>query len=151
VYKRQASPYIAALFAFTNPRKYQDIDSAAIYIYIETPTGGKAVQGGHPRIDVRGPKIKTHKKHYLQQSWYTIAVQDKNGVPHIISHEEVFAGKSPGIEEQDVLIKVELPFSERRSVMEYLLKHNISYFSLVQTEEALLRTLAFEELEKNYL
>lgn len=145
-----ASPYIAALFAFF-PRQELAPEDVSIYIYIERPEGGKAVQGGCPRIDVKGPKIRTNTKHYLQQSWYTIAIQDKESEPYIIPHTDVFEGSKPGIIDQDRLVKVDVPYSQRDSVLQYLMEHNVNFFSITQTEEGLLKTLAFEELEQNYL
>jgi len=146
-----ASPYIAALFAFSNRQNPDKVENVSIFVFIEQPEGGKEVQGGAPRIDVQGPNIKTNARHYLQQSWYTVAIQDKTDGPFIVPHQKVFEERRGILTEQDVLVKVDIPYSQRSVAMEYLMTHNISLFSLFQTEEALLQTLAYEILEQHYL
>ena len=49
--------------------------------------------------------------------------------------------------EQDILYKITLPTSERANVLKFLDQFNINEFSLMQTEDSLMRTLAFREIE----
>ena len=142
------SPYIAAFFAFNDEA---NSERCAVFIYIEQPSGVKSYRGSDPRINVFGPYVKTHKRHFLQQSWYSVAVQGALNVPdpvdyskqQIISHEEILKSKK---KDQDIIIKLTLPRSERKSVLNYLNKYNINLFSLFQTEESLLKTIANKEL-----
>jgi len=144
-----ASPYIAALFAFNEPFSNRTESFASIFIYIEKPEGGKAVTGGRSRIEVKGPYARSHPRHYLQQAHYTLSSQKTREGHCFTPHEEVFAleEQSDGITLQDILIKVIIPCSERKKVLEYLQKRNINLYSLMQTEEALVKSVAYQELE----
>lgn len=135
------SPYIAAFFAF---EERISAERAAIYAYIETPTGGKGGTVGSPQITVQGPYVRTHKRHFLQQAWYTIATEIRSGEYFFVSHESVFRKART---DQDVLVKLTIPRSERAEVLRALYGYNITRFSLFQTNEALVRTLAYKEIE----
>ena len=82
----------------------------------------------------------------MQQSWYTVCTRDEAGSQTFACHEDVF-GKSSS--RQDVLIKISIPWSERLNALSYLHEVNIHHFSLFQSEEALMKTLAFKEIEMN--
>ncbi len=58
------SPYIAAFFAFNDFESKKDV---AIFVYIEH-FGTKAGWEKEERITTVSPNIKTHKRHYLQQT-----------------------------------------------------------------------------------
>lgn len=144
------SPYIAAFFAFSEKI---DSEGCSIYVFIEWPEGNKSSFGSNPRINVLGPDIKTHKRHFLQQSWYSIALQKERDLPdlkeyacqNIISHEEIFKSSQ---DDQDLIIKITLPTSERIKVLNYLNKYNINQFSLFQSEESLVKALAYKNLRQ---
>lgn len=135
------SPYIAAFFAFADQ---SPAERASIFAYIESEMGVKSGWVGAPEISVRGPHVRTHKRHFLQQSWYTICTALKDGEYEFRSHEEVIA---KGREDQDILFKITIPRSNRPEVVLTLNDSNINYFSLFQTEEALMRTLALGKIE----
>ena len=138
------SPYIALFFALYEQSK---ADSASIYAYIEMPSGTKGGIGGAPMISVQQPNIKTHKRHFLQQSCYTVATELDQEVKknhRFVAHEQVFRMNYP---DQDVLIKIIFPRNIRREALEILNSYNINQFSLMQTEDALVQTLALEQLE----
>ncbi len=137
------SPYIAAFFAFEDPR---DEEKASIFAYIERPQGTKAGTIGGPRITVKGPYIHAHRRHFLQQSWYSICTQRNNEDYEFIRHERVFDTSD---DNQDVLIKITIPRTERIRALKYLNDYNVNSFSLMQTEDSLAKTLAFKELELN--
>jgi hypothetical protein len=147
------SPSIATFFALAEKA---DADSYSIFIYIEMPKMSKSLSGDEPRIDVCGPYTKTHKRHFLQQSWYTISLVANNpSVPEsdfsnhkFVSHEEIFKISN---EQQDLIIKITLPRSERHGVLVHLNKYNLNHFSLLQSEEALMKTLAFNEIDQRNL
>ncbi len=134
------SPYVAAYFAFTQP----STDRVAIYVYWEDSGCGKSSSSNHPQLVSFGPYVKTHSRHFLQQSQYTISAKFKANEWGFASHEEVFAS---GQEHQDHLWKFTLPSSERKQVLKILDAHNLNTFSLFQNEEALLRTIATREVE----
>ena len=62
-----------------------------------------------------------------------------------IPHENVLAHTSHS---QDVLIKITIPSTERIKMLQALRLMNITQFSLFQTEEGLVRTLAFDTIEQ---
>lgn len=143
------SPYVAAFFAF---RESGDpVERVAIFAYRETSGVGKAGMLGAPSIEVRGPYVRTHRRHFLQQCQYTVCMEFKNSAPfpawHYASHEAVFAvqgGLMMG--GQDQLWKFTLPRSERDRVLAYLDEHNLNAYSLFGSEEALMEMMARREL-----
>lgn len=134
------SPYIAAFFAFA---ERGDADRA-IFAYVELPKGVKASWRGETKIDVWGPYVHTHKRHFLQQSWYSICTREDNGSYVFAGHEDVFRR---GDTRQDKLIKIVIPGTERIKALSGLEEMNINHFSLFQSEDALMRTLAIKEIE----
>ena len=134
------SPYIAAFFAF-NP--IPPHDTTAIFVYRETLWGGKIRDENSPKIIALGPNIKTHKRHHLQQSEYTICTDGNPDDESYWNHEEVFAESKP---EQDVAVKHIIPSTERVKVLRKLDLMNINAYSLFHTEEGLMNTLAIREL-----
>jgi len=141
------SPYIALFFAFA---EQDSAEKASVYAYIETPSGAKSASSGKPQIVVKDPYVTTHKRHYLQQSWYTIAADTDLGKKDyvFVCHEGVFQAKGNRKKDQDILIKINIPRNKRIEVLEYLDVFNINHFSLIQSEESLIRSLAFKEIEK---
>lgn len=135
------SPYIAAFFAFAEKNNAK---KSSIYMYIESLSGNKTGWVGEPQISVRGPYVRTHKRHFLQQSWYTVCSIDQKNTFFFASHEDVFKRGAPG---QDVLFKISIPRSERLTALSYLDNVNINHFSLFQSEDSLVRTLAMKEIE----
>jgi hypothetical protein len=133
------SPYIAAYFAFANPET--TAKRVSIYAFLEYVTGHKVGSKTHPEIMGLGPYIRGHRRHFLQQSQYTICVVH-DGQWEYADHESVFA---KGEENQDFLWKFTLPASERPAVLKQLEMFNITAFSLFGSEESLLRTMALRE------
>jgi len=98
-------------------------------------------------ISVQGPYVRAHRRHFLQQCWYTICAEHgKNGY-QFTSHEDVFASERRLLNE-DVLVKITIPRTERLKMLRDLQSMNITQFSLFQTEEALMRALAFDTIEQ---
>lgn len=137
------SPYIAAFFAFSENVKS---DRVAVFSYIKMQRVRKGGLQIDPRITVEGPYAKTHKRHFLQQSWYTICTKydEKRKSDLFTSHEDVFSKQD---KHQDILLKITIPRSERIKALTYLNEVNINAFSLFQTEEALMKTLWVKEGE----
>jgi hypothetical protein len=136
------SPYVAAFFPFrddplTKPEK------RSIYVYCERPQGIKGVAGGAPTIHPIGPYVRSHRRHFLQQSDYTICGSlDANSGWRFDSHQNVFDHSRPN---QDVLWKFDLPSSERVKVLRLLNDYNLNAFSLFDSEETLLETMWLQE------
>jgi len=145
------SPYIAAYFAFEEPiPKNAMLDSGddrvAVYAYVEMPRSTKVLSAAETRITCIRPHVAAMKQHLWQQSCYTICTKPDNGDHVFICHEDIF---KRGGRRQDLLFKITMPRSERLEALSDLQEMNITRYSLFQTEEALMKTLAFETLEKS--
>jgi FRG domain len=135
------SPYIAAYFAFRHA--HQGAASVSIYAYLEYLEQGKLVSSRSPRIITEGPYIRSHPRHYLQQSEYSFCIDGEADKPHFVCHENVF---SKGKRKQDLLWKFNLPSSERTKVLRVLDRHNLNAYSLFGSEESLMETIANREM-----
>lgn len=133
------SPYIACFFAFSEIGSKNDV---AVFTFLALNEYTKGGCEDSPEIRTISPKIRTHKRHYLQQSVYTICTKKVNEKYHFGNHEEVFT-ENDG--HQDLLIKYTIPISERQKALNRLDLMNINEYSLFQNEESLLKTLASKE------
>ncbi|MBI5428243.1 MAG: FRG domain-containing protein [Nitrospinae bacterium] len=139
------SPYVAAYFAFSKPTL-----AGSVSIYVLFEGSFKLRSSEKPNIYRYGPHIKTHRRHYLQQSEYTTClVHDDKNEWRVANHEEASVYFNPDREETwDFTVKkFNIPSSERLKVLRLLDEYNLNAFSLFQTEEALLDTIAVRELE----
>jgi hypothetical protein len=90
--------------------------------------------------------VKTHTRHFRQQSRYTICCEFREPTGWwFTSHERVFALSQQG-GTQDLLWKITIPASERTKVLSYLDEFNLNAFSLFGSDESLMETLAFRHL-----
>jgi hypothetical protein len=137
------SKYVAAYFAFATPHA----GDVAIYVFCERPTSMKVGSSDEPYIAGLGPYVKTHRRHFLQQSVYTMCgtFEPASGW-RFTSHHAVF---NLGRSDQDVLWKIVIPGSERIKVMTLLDSFNLNSYSLFGSEESLMETLAFRHLDLN--
>ena len=89
-----------------------------------------------------------NRKSTSQQSDYTICASFDLSW-RFDSHQQVFDHSRPG---QNYLWKYNLPSTERIDVLRLLNDHNLSAFSLFDSEEALLETMWFQEyvLKRRY-
>jgi hypothetical protein len=151
------SPNIAAYFAFREPLPYAE--SVSIYAFIECLRSMKSYCSDAPFIKGLGPKVRSHRRHHLQQSEYTICLRnnnarlkdDNNDKWVYASHEEAFRLSEDwcgGEEEyaQDLCWKFNIPATERNRVLKLLNEYNLNAFSLFGTEESLMETLAQRNL-----
>jgi hypothetical protein len=134
------SPYVAAFFAYNQPYS----ERVAIYVYQERVTAVKAQSSAASQILRFGPYVRSHSRHFLQQSEYTIGAKFQYGKWWYTPHEEIFATPSTT---QDQLWKFTMPATERRRVLRLLDAYNLNEFSLFQSEESLLKTIAVRELD----
>ena len=135
------TPYVAAYFAFRNATKGR----VAVYVYLERPDGMKSWSSDETQIHLLGPYVHTHRRHFLQQSAYTacLAFQVGRGW-NFAPHEEVFSRNG---QRQDVLWKFTIPATERTKVLRKLDSYNLNGFSLFESEEALMETMAFRHVD----
>ena len=138
------SPCIAAFFAFRRPIK----DKVSIFVYRKMLNPAKYPKGYssyQPEIYIP-PKqyVRTHRRHFLQQCEYTICVQNMESEWRLVPHERAFRRGIPNI---DVIWQFNLPATERLKVLKLLDRSNLNAFSLFQSEESLMETMAFRELD----
>jgi len=137
------SPYVAAYFAFKDVLQCKE--DVSIYVYLESISGFK-VGGNEPYIYNFGPYVKTDRRHFIQQSRYTVCIIRDNtpdGEWRYPPHEEVFALNN---QNQDVLWKFNIPYSERLKVLKELDNYNINALSLFGSKESLMETMALREI-----
>jgi hypothetical protein len=137
------SPYVAAFFAFQRADP-KDGEFTAIFEYLEDK-GTKNMNLNGANIRLCGPWIGTDKKHFLQQSYYTVCRKGENKTLHYARHDEVFEGREEGQdndEEQDILTRYLIPVSERKRVLQKLRLMNITPYSLFESTENLLELIA---------
>lgn len=135
------SPYVAAYFAFRDI--CSTAQSASIYAYCEYTAGHKGGSSSAPVITGLGPYVRSHRRHFQQQSQYTVCTMHRAGKLCYASHEDVFAR---GDEDQDELWKFNIPSSERNKVLKRLEQYNINAFSLFGSEDSLMETLSIREI-----
>ena len=129
------SPYIASYFAFRDV--YSKAKHVSIFVY-----RGDIMCGGDSSIWILGPSINTSRTHFLQQSEYSICYRRENEKFYFANHEEV----KIDIEDEDVLIRYDIPASERQKVLKNLDSMNITAYSLFGSEPSLMETLALREI-----
>ncbi len=134
------SPYVAAYFAFALPKS----EHVAVFVYQEYAGCGKSGSSDEPQIKSFGPNVRSHSRHFLQQSEYTIGAQFSENGWLYTPHENVFKNKPT---DQDLLWKLTMPATERVKALKILDAHNLNEFSLFQTTESLLSTIACRALE----
>jgi hypothetical protein len=140
------SPYVAAYFAFAKVQAGKDV---AIYIFSETPNNVKSGNAMGPKIISHGGyALKTHERHFRQQSSYTVCVEQEASSKQwkFISHQKVFGLNN---NDQDRLYKITVPSSEHLEVLRVLDRYNLNEHSLFGSEESLMETLAFREIDQN--
>jgi hypothetical protein len=140
------SPYVAAFFAFRDFDRggdYEGPPQRSIYVYCEYPVGTKGGAVGAPCMRAIGPYVRSHPRHFRQQSDYTICgAFDTSSGWRFHPHEQVAGSRG---ERQDALWKLNLPSSEGRRVLRLFDEYNLNAFSLFDTEETLLETMWFRE------
>jgi hypothetical protein len=136
---------VAAFFAFQDATEDCDV---AIYAYNETMV---PVRGGwirEPQINMLGPYVETHRRHYLQQSDYTVCMsetRDKDGrVLRFRKHDEAIRDNPS----DNMIHKYIILGSEKKKVLQKLDEANINAYTLFGSEESLVSMLAYRELAR---
>lgn len=152
------SPFVAAFFAFKRPGTQR----RAVYVFAEKPHNRKGKSSGEPSIYSLRRIMKPHRRHYLQQSEYTVCVEYQlqcgwSFVPskaiedrRIVNLEDWHAVNqtSWNANQQDVIFKITLPSDIRLDVLTRLDEFNLNAFSLFGSEESLMETMGFREIDK---
>lgn len=136
------SPYVAAFFAF---EARTAADAVAVYCYSEAPAGMKRVEREDAFIELQGPYVTADKRHFSQKASYTIAVRwDDARKEHFFTpHEDAF--RNP--KNQDFFLKITMPGALRREVLRELADYNITRFTLLHSEDALVQSLAMRAFD----
>jgi hypothetical protein len=145
------SPYVAAFFAFRNlilNPSLRHAEKSSIYVYCEMPLKHKGGAVGEPMMRAIGPYVRSHRRHFRQQSDYTICTSFEKAGWRFHEHGPVFGGR---LGRQDALWKFDLPSSRGISILESLDQYNLNAFSLFDSEETLLETVWFREQVVRYL
>jgi FRG domain len=134
-----SSVHVAAFFAFRATGQA----SRSIYVYCERPIGIKGDAVGEPAMRPIGKYVRTHARHFRQQSDYTIcaAFDEKGPGWRFYPHDPVFWSRGT----QDYLWKFDLPASEKATVLKALDQYNLNAFSLFDSQETLLETMWLRE------
>ncbi len=131
------SPYVAAYFSYINPPK--DAEKVSVYAYIEWAGKGKTQESDNPVISSLYTNTASHKRHFIQQSEYTVCAKKDGTRVKFTSHENAFAKTEKG---ENLLWKFTLPSTERIKVLKTLDQMNINAISLFGTEDSLMETVA---------
>lgn len=139
------SPYIAAYFAV---EQSCEADRCSVIAFIEMPMGMKTQLQGNVLITSLRPYITTHSRHFAQKSSYTIATQWDiyTKEDYFSSHEDVTHCE---FHDQDVLMKITFPRSDRATALEELDDYNINHYTLFQTEDSLVRSIGLRAFDMN--
>lgn len=135
------SPYVALYFAFREAKSSQDV---ALFVFIKSPEGERSGGLMSPQICELSLLGATHVRHISQQSRYTICVRHLEGDEWLYcSHELVMQSQAAS---QDSLRKIVLPGSLRLEVLDKLDHMNINGYTLFNSEDGLMESLAFREI-----
>ena len=130
------SPYVAAFFAFREAAP--DVEKRSIFVYCDRPEGTYGGTIGEPMIQLLVGHTRTPRRHFFQQSVYSVCESANNGTWQFDSHQKVFDNPHP---RQDFLGKFYIPSTERKKIMGLLNQYNLNAYSLFESEESLLETL----------
>lgn len=138
-----ASPFVAAYFAFREKRD----EDVAIFAFRERDRSGMKVGGDdEPAITQLGPFVSGPKRHFAQQSQYTVCTMWMPNSPFFSNHSKVCRSYDEEAEyQQDVVFKFVLPSDERRKVLKELQMYNLNAFSLFGSEDSLMESSQFEK------
>lgn len=131
------SPFVAAYFAFN--KIPDEVEKVAIFAYLEWAGQGKTQDGDNPVISSLPVNVPSHKRHFVQQSEYTVCAAETQSGVVFASHENAFSITEKG---ENLLWKFTLPSSERIAVLNKMDQMNINSLSLFDNEEGLMETVA---------
>jgi hypothetical protein len=86
-------------------------------------------------IQLLSGHTRTPRKHFFQQSIYTVCESRVGGKWQFDSHQKVFDNRRPN---QDYPGKFDIPSTERERILGLLDRYNLNAYSLLESEESLL-------------
>lgn len=132
------SPYVAGYFAF-NKANMNSTNRVSIYVFSEIQN--KITGNNMPVLYRYGPYVRTHRRHVLQQSEYTLCL----GFESEWRFEQYDTVFNQGHRQQAACVKFTIPIAERPKVLKLLDAYNLNAFSLFGSEESMMETLAIRE------
>jgi hypothetical protein len=142
------SPYTAAYFAVTDTKEDEE-GYFSIYVYLEYirklygGTGAKTGDPNDPLVQSQGEYIRTHRRHYLQQSKYTICTICQDNKVYFANHEDTL---SQNTKNQEKLWKINIPSNQKKAFISKLETMNINSYSLFETEDKLMEHIYVSEV-----
>jgi hypothetical protein len=133
-----ASPYVAAFFAFDEMAR----TATHVSIYALLQDTITSYSNHRPNVRVLGPYVRSHPRHMLQHSRYSVCLQVQDEEFFFVPHEDALT-KAVGAEGE--LIKFKLPGAERTAALRHLDLMNINPFALFSSDDSLIRTTARRE------
>jgi hypothetical protein len=131
------SPYVASFFAFNGA---DDASNARVAIFVFSEIPNKGTGNDIPTVLRYGPYVRTHRRHFLQQSEYTLCLVFDDEW-RFEQYDTVFDGRH----QQGTCRKFTIPAGERGKVLKELDEYNVSALSLFGSEESMMETLATRE------
>jgi len=139
------SPYVAALFAFD--AMHDKATHVLLYVYFRDKMHAS---GSDAHLFLVGPYVRTHPRHYLQQSQYSMCVGtvwERRGEKvhtdyRFLPHDQVLIGSV----NEDLIVKILIPATERKRALMGLDLMGLNPYSVFGSEEALIRTIGRREL-----
>jgi len=132
------SPYVAAYFAF-GKANMNSTNRVSIYVYSNIPS--RLSGNGMPVLYRYGPYVRTHRRHVLQQSEYTLCL----GFDSEWRSEQYDTVFDQGLRQQAACVRFTIPVAERPKVLRLLDAYNLNALSLFGSEESMMETLAIRE------
>ena len=136
------SPYIAAYFAFRHKSKNEWV---SVYELRKHPRQTGSNQ--EPQVHQLGPNIRTHRRHVLQQSDYTICLRFEGSAWHFAPHQEGLGISGRSATPNYKIRKFNIRATERIKALKLLDLHNVNAFSLFDSEDSLMETLAVRKYD----
>lgn len=134
------SPYVAGYFAFN---KASGDSSSRVSLYIFAEISNKLSGNRMSVLHRYGPYVKTHRRHILQQSEYTLCTVFDDAF-RFEKYDTIF---DPGRHQQGFCWKFTLPATERTRVLKLLDEYNLNAFSLFESEDSMMEMLAVREFD----
>lgn len=134
------SPFVAVFFAFD----VAPPDTENVAIYVLNRLVGQLEDGGTTSkvIYSLGPRVRTHRRHFLQQAEYTLALDRRASDWYFDRHEDVLLGTRGA----HTIEKLLLPISLRSEVLRHLDQFNLNSYTLYGSDDALVQSVARREM-----
>jgi len=134
------SPYVAAYFAFS--KASGDSDSR-VSIYILAEISLKLSGNLMSVLHRYGPYVKTHRRHVLQQSEYTLCTVFDDAF-RFERYDKIF---DKSRYQRGACWKITLPATLRTSVLRLLDEYNLNAYSLFGSEDGMMEMLAVRQFD----